>query len=145
MSRLGDIPIRIERPDFAAMAGTIGGGVTAILAEIAALLDRLAAGDEPQAIDLKSLPMNPGDREQLIEALGSGEVAITLYADGESTIRETGVHGVWWTEHRDGDGEVTAAFIEIARVPGILIVDSDELQRGAERLRSAIGATRSSE
>ena len=138
MSRLAEIPIRVEPQDSAASTGTIGGGVTAILIEIATQLDRLADGGEPGAIDLRSLPMSLADREQLLEALGPGEVTITLQADGESTIRETGVLGVWWSEFRDRGGAVIAAFIEIARVPTILPVELDELRRGAQQLRAGI-------
>jgi len=137
-SGLSAIPIRVEQQDATASTGTIGGGVTALLVEIASKLDRLADGDEPSAIDLRSMPMSPADREQLLKALGQGEVVITLQADGESTIRETSMHGVWWTEHFDRDGEMLAAFIEIARVPGILFVDPDELRNSARRLRASV-------
>ena len=141
MSRLTEIPVRFESRAEAAPDGTIGGGVTAILMEIATQLDQLAAGGEPGAIDLRSLPMSPDDRAQLLEALGPGEVTITLETDGESCIRETGVHGVWWGEYRDRGGEVIAAFIEIARVPTILPVESDELRRSAQQLRAGVAGT----
>lgn len=135
-------PISIRVEGACGASGTIGGGVTAILAEIATLLDRLAAGGEPAAIDLRSLPMSPADRQQLIDALGSGEVTITMLVDGDSTIRETGVPGVWWTEHRDRDGELIAAFIEVARVPTIVAAETPELQRGAQQLRARVAARR---
>jgi hypothetical protein len=134
-SVLGQIPVHIEHRDTASETGTIGGGVAAILTEIASLLERVAASGDSAAIDLRSLPMSPSDRQSLEEALGRGEVEIVLHADGESRIRETGVQGVWWTEYRDRNGAVIAAFIEIARVPGILIVPPEELTRGAVRLR----------
>jgi hypothetical protein len=144
MSRISEIPIRIERQlGSAADTGTIGGGVTAILIEIATLLDRLAEGGEPGAIDLRSLPINATDRERLLAALGPGEVQITLQADGESTIYETAVHGVWRNEHRDRAGEMIASFIEVARVPSILWVESDELRSGARRLRAVVAGTAS--
>jgi hydrogenase-1 operon protein HyaF len=138
MNRLEQIPVRVEFPDPVARTGTIGAGVTAILFEIAAHLERLAEGGEPAAIDLRSLPMSPSDRDQLIDALGSGEVTINLDADGESTIRETGVAGVWWNEHHGRSGDLLAAFIEIAHVPGIVAVETDELRRGADALRDRI-------
>jgi hydrogenase-1 operon protein HyaF len=140
MSRLSAIPIRVEGHEAPADTGTIGGGVSAILSEIATLLDQVAESGEAAAIDLRSLPMSPADRACLIEALGPGEVRITLEADGESTIRETGVHGVWWTEHRDRNGAVIAAFIEIGRVPEILVLPGEDLRRGAGRLRNAVRA-----
>jgi HupH hydrogenase expression protein, C-terminal conserved region len=139
-TRLAQIPVRIEGPPAVAETGTIGGGVIAILNEIATLLEQVASTGESAAIDLRSLPMSPGDRAQLLEALGPGEVEITLRADGDSCIRETGVQGVWWTEHRDRNGAVIAGFIEIARVPEILLVPGEELLRGAGRLRASARA-----
>lgn len=136
-TRLAQIPVYIESPQARPVTGTIGGGVAAILTEIATLLDRVAATGEAAAIDLRSLPMSPADRTQLLEALGPGEVEVVLKADGDSSIRETGVQGVWWTEHRDRNGAVIAAFIEVARVPEILIVPAEDMLRGAERLRTA--------
>lgn len=145
MSSLSAIPIRIEQGAAPSATGTIGGGVTAILAEVATLLERLVAGGEPSAIDLRSLPMSPGDRERLIEALGPGEMTITLRDDGESAMRETAAHGVWWTEYRDRNGEVTAEFIEIARVPAIVTASETDMRRGAARLRAVIAAHPKSE
>lgn len=141
MSRLSGIPVRIEPRNPEASMATIGGGVKAIVAEIASLLERVAGGGDSSAIDLRSLPMSSADRDQLFGLLGPGEVTITLQAGGESTIRETSVHGVWWSDHRDRSGEVIASFIEVARVPAILVVDLDELKRGAQQLRSGIAAS----
>lgn len=138
MSRLADIPVKVEFADAAARTGTIGGGVVAILAEIASRLDRLVTDGEPGAIDLRSLPMSAADRRELIETLGEGEATIVLKLDGDTTIRETGVPGVWWNEHRDRRGEVSAAYIEIARVPAILPVETDELTRAAAGLRARV-------
>lgn len=134
--RLAEIAVCVEGPQ-PPEGATIGGGVAAILTEVATLLERVAATGEAAAIDLRSLPLNAADRRRLLEALGPGEVEITLRADGDSSIRETGVQGVWWTEHRDRNGVLIACFIEIARVPEILPVPDEELRRGAERLREA--------
>lgn len=139
--RLAQIPVRIEGLPARSETGTIGGGVSAILTEIATLLERVAATGEAAAIDLRSLPMSPADRSQLLEALGPGEVEITLRADGDSSIRETGLQGVWWTEHRDRNGALVACFIEIARAPEILLVPAEELRRGAQRLRTTVRAS----
>lgn len=135
-ARLAEIAVCVEGPP-PPEGATIGGGVAAILTEIATLLERVAASGEVAAIDLRSLPMSAADRRRLLEALGPGEVEITLRADGDSSIRETGVQGVWWTEHRDRNGALIACYIEIARVPEILPVPEEELRRGAERLRAA--------
>jgi len=135
MSRLTEIPIRVEPP---VLAGGLGGGVTAILSELASLLERLAHGEEPAAIDLRSLPMSEQDRAALRRALGDGEVQATLNAQGPSSIRETQVPGVWWVEHRDAHGELIAELLEVARVPEILASASDEIAAAAQALRERL-------
>ncbi len=137
MSRLIDIPIRIES---APPAGGLGGGVTAILAELASLLERFAANREPAAIDLRSLPMSPQDRAALQRALGEGEVRATFEAAGASTVRETSIAGVWWIEHRNQEGELIAELLEVARVPEILTRPLDEIAAGEYALRLRIAA-----
>ena len=138
MTTLSQIPICVEPVAVSHDEATVGGGTGAILSEIAELLERLARTGEPGAIDLRSLPISPADRAQLLQALGTGEVDARVQANGESRIRETAVHGVWWTEHRDSDGALLASLIEIARIPDILIVGADDLLRGASRLRASL-------
>jgi len=157
LSRLHDIPIRIESPlaiDVTAPATTrtatttttaattsgVGAGVTALLSELASLLERLAAGAEPAAIDLRSLPMNGQDLAQLRAALGEGEVNATVEAQGVSHVRETQVAGVWWVEHRDVHGQVIAESLEITPIPQILLSANDEIAAGARALRAQITA-----
>jgi hypothetical protein len=128
----------LEHPVLDSMrtGGALGARVTAMLAEIAASLERVAAGGEAGQIELCGPACSKQTRAQLLLALGPGEVLIRLKADGESTIRETSVQGVWWNEHTDRYGNLLAAFLEVARVPAILPVDSEQLRRGAERLRA---------
>jgi hydrogenase-1 operon protein HyaF len=135
MIRLSDIPIRTEPQ---APVGGLGGGVAAVLSELASLLERLANGEEPAAIDLRSLPMSAQDRTALQRALGEGEVQATVNAEGLSNIRETKVPGVWWVEHRDRHGELIAELIEVTRMPQILMSATDEIAAGARALREQI-------
>jgi hypothetical protein len=138
MSRLRDIPIRVEFAPAEECGGTIGAGILAILAEIATKLDTLFSHGESDAIDLRTLPLSAADSRQLEEALGHGETTIMLQADGESTIRETAVAGVWWHKHRDRQGTLLAEYLEIARVPDILPVESYELERAAADMQSRL-------
>ena len=137
VSGLDSIGVRVEH---AAALGGLGSGVAAIACEIANLLDHLSASGESGAIDLRSLPMTAADRLRLQEVLGTGEVQATIDADGPSTVRETGIAGVWWTEHRNRHGELLAELIEVCRVPEILVLAQDELAPGARRLRERIAA-----
>jgi hydrogenase-1 operon protein HyaF len=141
MSRLTEIPIRIEpsaRIETPAVVGGLGGGVAAILSELVTLLERLVNGEAPGAIDLRSLPMSPLDRAELQQVLGEGEVQATVNAQGVSKMRETRVSGVWWIEHFDQQGELIAELIEVSRVPEILSSASDEIAAGARALRAQI-------
>lgn len=147
MSRLTDIPIRIEprtplqpqvQGESPLTAGGLGGGVTAILFELVGHLERLAHHKTSATIDLRSLPMSPKDRIELQRALGEGEVQATVTASGLSNIRETRVPGVWWVEHRDRDGELIAELIEVTQVPEFLTSATDEIASGARKLRAQI-------
>jgi hydrogenase-1 operon protein HyaF len=144
LSRLAEIPIRIEPPAppaGAAPCGGLGSGaVAALLTELASLLDRLAKTQHPAAIDLRSLPMSPEDRSELERVLGEGEVRATIQTEGRSVLRETGMSGVWWVEHRDAQGELMAELLEVAQVPAILASASDEIAAAARALREHLGS-----
>jgi len=109
-----------------------------VLSELVSMLERVALGGKPATIDLRSLPMSPQDRIELQQTLGRGEVQATLTADGVSTLQETGVSGVWWIEHRDRHGELIAELIEVAAIPQILEVSSDEMIASAQALRERL-------
>ncbi len=150
MSRLTDIAIRIE-PGIAgalpALAGGLGGGVAAILMELATLLEQLVHSQTAAAIDLRSLPMSPQDRVELKRTLGEGEVRATIDAQGLSTLRETRFAGVWWIEHRDKQGELVAELLEVTRIPEILASAPDDIAAAAQTLRqqiATVAATRTS-
>ncbi len=110
------IPIRPEPAGDAARSGN----ALPLLREIAEHLHQLLETGEASAIDLSALPLTPGDLEWLRAELGEGEVAITLQADGESTLDETAFPGVWWIIHRNAQGAVTTQFIEVAFVPELV-------------------------
>jgi hydrogenase-1 operon protein HyaF len=146
VSGLHDIGVRVEtgpgRERPTREEGGLGAGVGALLAEVASLLERLASDGRPGAIDLRSLPMSPADRLSLRRALGEGEVEATMTVDGPSNIRETGVPGVWWVEHHDRDGKVSAEFLDIACVPDLLARAPEEVAAGATELRALLAGFR---
>jgi hydrogenase-1 operon protein HyaF len=144
LRRLTEIPVRVEpaarSEPVLSEAGGLGGGVEAILSELVSLLERLADGNSPGSIDLRSLPMSPPDRALLQRVLGDGEVQATVNARGLSKIHETRFSGVWWIEHFDQEGESVAEFIEVSRVPDILACAPDEIAADARELRARITA-----
>jgi hydrogenase-1 operon protein HyaF len=135
MSRLGDIDVLVE-PVRDEAAGV--GGVAPILREIETLLARLDGVGAPGAIDLRGLPLAPGEHDALKAALGEGEVSAAVESLGRSEVRETAVHGVWWVTHRDADGEVVAELIEVATVPEILKTHPADVRAGLAGLRARL-------
>lgn len=124
MDRLSSIPIRI--------AGTPAGPVSndrlspvglAILSEIEKLLGDYQAFGHAGAIDLRWLPLLPGDLDRLKEILGTGEVRATMDALGASTVQETAIQCVWWVTHRGSDDALLGDWIEVTEVPSILRSD----------------------
>lgn len=114
------------------------GNALPVLHEVETLLVRLLATGEGGAIDLRSLPMAPGDYEVLRGVLGCGEVAATINVLGPTRVCETEVHGVWWLTHRDSDGEVISELIEVTFVPEILKTHPEDAESGLSELRDRI-------
>lgn len=114
------------------------GNVTALLSEIAALLEKLVTHGETSAIDLKSLPFAPGEYEQLRLALGQGEVTARIEAIGPSEIIETRYPGVWWLTHYNVEGDIVADMIEIAAIPNILQSQPEDIRAGLENLQTML-------
>ena len=140
-SRAGDalksIAVRVE-------AGAPSGGdaftgnVLPLLHEVRHALDRLLATGEETTIDLASLPLAPGELDHITTALGEGEVTATLSALGPSEIRETRYSGVWLVTHRNASDEVMGRYIEIARMPAVLLAQEPDMRRSLADLARAL-------
>lgn len=117
---------------------TIGGGFVALISELAHLLEQFSDSGKRGAIDLRSLPMAPGEYERLRSLLDRGEVTVTLDLGGPTTIYETGFHGLWWVQHCTPDGETAAEYLEVSAVPDIVLADAADARRDARRLRARI-------
>lgn len=133
MTGLKDIGVKVVSTHEDA-AGT----VRAVLHEIAARLERLVDYGETGAIDLRSLPLAPGDRERLEMFLGQGEVDALVNALGPTRVRETAVRGVWWVTHCNADEETVAEFLEVTRLPAILETHADEVRESLDQLRERL-------
>ena len=125
---LSDIPVNvIERPT---------GMASALITELRDHLTRLADENETNSIDLRSLPMNEADINELADQLGVGEVKATINSIGSSSIRETAYRGIWWITHYGDDGAVVSELIEITRIPEILVTHIDEIKHSAQAMAS---------
>jgi hydrogenase-1 operon protein HyaF len=114
------------------------GNAPPLLRELAEQVKLLIATGEPSAIDLSALPLTPADLEWLHDKLGTGEIAITLQANGESTLNETACPGVWWVTHHNEQGAVNSQFIEVAFVPELVKAHPKDVEIGWEHLELLI-------
>ena len=114
--------------------GIFTGNVAPILNEIRHALQRLLDEEETTIIDLRGIPMGPGEEEHIESLLGTGEVTATIDAMGLSTVNETSLAGVWLVVHRNESGDILGKFIEITRYPTILESQTEDMRSALERL-----------
>ncbi len=114
------------------------GNAPPLLRELAGQVKRLLDTGEPSAIDLSALPLTAADLDWLHDKLGSGEIAVTLQANGESTLNETACPGVWWVTHRNEQGAVSSQFVEVAFVPELVKAHPQDVAIGLEQLEFMI-------
>lgn len=114
------------------------GNAVAVLREVAARLETLAKEGTSGIIDLAAMPLSPADKQWLADKLGPGEVEIKLELDGPSEVRETRYAGVWWLLHHNPQGAVTGEFIEITRIPDLILAHPDDIISGSESLNFLI-------
>ncbi len=112
--------------------------VEPLLHEIRHALARLLDDQQPTVIDLRSLPLAPGEEEKLLNTLGHGEVHASLNALGPTDIVETGYPGVWVVLHYNTDREVIGKFIEVCEIPELLRSQQDDIREGLEQLQSRL-------
>lgn len=129
MSSLDTIPVKTE---------VATGNVEPLLHEIRHALKRLASGEEGTTIDLKSLPLAPGEEERIEATLGTGEVRAEVDALGPTLIQETSYPGVWLTTHKNADDAVVARFIEVTYIPELLRSQPEDIDAGIDRLENEL-------
>lgn len=118
--------------------------VQPILHEIRHALGRLLETGETRVIDLRSIPLAPGEEETIIDTLCCGEVHAKLNALGPSEIYETRFAGVWLVTHYNEDKEVIGRFIEITRIPDILRSQPEDIGIALAMLEQELDAARDS-
>ena len=114
------------------------GNVEPLLHEIRHALKRLTSGEEGTTIDLKSLPLAPGEEERIEATLGTGEVRAEVDALGPTLIQETSYPGVWLITHKNADNAVVARFIEVTYIPELLRSQPEDIDAGIDRLENEL-------
>lgn len=110
-----------------------------ILFEIRHALEELLASGATSIIDLRSIPLAPGEEETIIDTLGQGEVHASLNALGPSEIYESRYAGVWLITHYNEDQAVVSRFIEITTLPDILRSQREDMSNALNELIKELG------
>lgn len=113
--------------------------VLPLLHEIRHALGKWLESGDPTVIDLRAIPMAPGEEDELLARLGSGEIHARLSALGDSEIVETAYPGVWLVTHRNTAGETIGKYIEVCDIPQILKAPQEDVRAGLQRLQTELG------
>jgi hydrogenase-1 operon protein HyaF len=112
--------------------------VQPLLHEIRHALATLLDDGGRTVIDLRSIPLAPGEEQKLLDKLGQGEVHAQLSALGSSNFVETRYPGVWVVEHFNSNDEVIGKFIEVCDIPDLLRSQPDDIREGLEQLQAQL-------
>ena len=101
--------------------------VKPLLHEIKHALESLIENGETSIIDLRSIPLAPGEEDKILHTLGKGEVGAQLNALGLSEIFETQYAGVWVVTHYNDENNIISRFIEVTTMPNILSSQTEDI------------------
>ena len=127
-------------PQFNIHAGNeLTWNVKPILHEIRHALEKLSDSGETSIIDLRSIPLAPGEEQTIIDTLGHGEVHARLDALGPSEIYETQFAGVWLVTHYNEADSIVSRFIEVTELPDVLKSQREDIFHALIELESKLG------
>ena len=112
--------------------------VQPLLNEVRHALVKLLDDGRSTVIDLRSIPLAPGEEQKLLDELGEGEVYAQLKALGSTNFIETHYPGVWIVEHFNNNEEVIGKFIEVCDIPELLRSQQDDIREGLEQLQTQL-------
>lgn len=101
--------------------------VKPLLHEIKHALDSLIETGNTTIIDLRSIPLAPGEEDKILNTLGQGEVQAKLHALGLSEVTETQYAGVWVITHYNDENHIISRFIEVTTMPEILCSQTEDI------------------
>ena len=113
--------------------------VKPLLHEIRHALEELLRSGESSIIDLRSIPLAPGEEETIINTLGRGEVHARLDVLGPSVIYETQYTGVWLVTHYNDNDSIVSRFIEVTDRPDVLKSQAEDMRHALDELTDKLG------
>jgi hydrogenase-1 operon protein HyaF len=129
---------RLRPAEFAIEAEAATCNVLPLLHEIRHALAQLLEEGSETVIDLRSIPLAPGEEAAIEQVLGEGEVQATLSALGPSEFRESSYPGVWRVTHFNHDGQIVGKFVEVAVVPSLLKSQTEDIAAGLRLLEDRL-------
>jgi len=108
--------------------------VSPLLHEIKHGLDSLIETGKTSIIDLRSIPLAPGEEDKILHILGRGEVQAQLDALGMSEVIETQYTGVWLITHYNDEKQIISRFIEVTTMPEILCSQTEDIMAAYSHL-----------
>jgi len=116
------------------------GNVPLLLNEVRHALERLLTDGTEHVIDLRAIPLGPGEEDRLLEALGRGELKAEFESLGRSELQECAYPGVWCVTHYNEAGHVAGRFVEVTFTPALLASPPEDVRAGLERLAAELAA-----
>lgn len=121
------IPVTIEVKFNIHSGNELTQNVKPLLHEIKHALESLIENGKTSIIDLRSIPLAPGEEDKILSTLGTGEVQAQLNTLGLSEIIETQYAGVWLVTHYNDDNNIISRFIEVTTMPSILSSQTEDI------------------
>jgi len=133
-----DQPVSFNSPPESSGCGAdaMTGNVLPLLNEVRHALERLLESKQTTTIDLRGIPMAPGEEDHILAQLGQGEVRAVISAMGPSEILETRYPGVWLVTHYNVEEEIVGRFIEITEMPEIVNSQQDDMRDALTQLNT---------
>ena len=113
--------------------------VKPILHEIRHALQKLVDAGETSIIDLRSIPLAPGEEQAILDTLGRGEVHARLDVLGPSEVYETRFSGVWLVTHYNDSDSIISRFIEVTEIPDVLKAQHEDIGHAVKALVTELG------
>ena len=132
------IPVMTEVKFNIQVSDELTQNVKPLLHEIKHALDALIETGKTSIIDLRSIPLAPGEEDKILNTLGQGEVLAKLNTLGLSEIVETQYAGVWVVTHYNDEGNIISRFIEVTTMPIILCSQTEDILSAYSRITETL-------
>ncbi len=111
----------------------------AVLSEIAAAVERYAAGGGGWTIYINKMGLAPDERQAIRDCLGQGGVRINIENSAEpAEWLESGVAGVWYGVFYDQSRRPLLETIEVGGFPTVAAAQPEDVAEGLAALRQRL-------